>query len=209
MAKKSHNLLYDEFESHYRYLQGRAVRSARWAHNPEAVGSNPTPATTFDSLITCIWYNVVMRFITFVAKSLDTVISPMVYIMTTVSVAIGFGYTFLTGLADIQNSLLFKSGIPGFRFSIWGALLLVASLTTLSGLVKKKRWLVEPGASLAFMLWCFAALTYLVHGFFFAFATFALFHMVFYGYVYLASSLGVIQRVARNQVGLEQITNDD
>ena len=24
---------------------GRAVRSARWAHNPEVVGSNPAPAT--------------------------------------------------------------------------------------------------------------------------------------------------------------------
>ena len=39
-------LVYNTFVS-----RGGAARSAHWAHNPEAVGSNPTPAPNFLSLV--------------------------------------------------------------------------------------------------------------------------------------------------------------
>lgn len=136
-----------------------------------------------------------MKIINLIRASLDTFVSPMVYIMAGVSVIIGFCYAFLPGLPDIQNSLLYKHEVYT-GFSVWGVVLMVSAIACIVGMASKYRWLLEPGAFFAFLMWVFASITYFTNGFYFAFLTYSLFHMLFYGYVYLSSSLGLIRRIA-------------
>lgn len=132
------------------------------------------------------------RFKDFLVKSLTTRVSPMVYIMMLVSAFIGF--CFFTGFFIAPGeSILFTSGtlIPA---DVWGALLFICSITCEIGFLKRKWGMVSVGSFGAWMLWLFATISLLLGGHIYAFVALGLFHLSFQGYVYLASSLGVLER---------------
>lgn len=119
----------------------------------------------------------------------------MVYLMAFISVITGFTFAFLSFIPDIQMSILYNIGIF-LGFNIWGATLFVGAIITLIGLRFTLKPLTQFGAFVCFLMWCFTALTYFSHGFYYFFSSYALFHMTFFAYVYLSSSLGFIQRVS-------------
>src|SRR6476469_10668644 len=94
-----------------------------------------------------------------IRRSLDTSVSPMVYVMTFVSVITGLGFVFGEHIREVQHSLLFQYGVA-FDFNMWGFFLAIGAGLVLAGLLFKKRGLVEPGSMLCFLMWCFAAFTY-------------------------------------------------
>jgi hypothetical protein len=118
----------------------------------------------------------------------------MVYVMMFVSASIGFAFSVLDELPDIQHSLLYQFEIPLFGHQGWGFVLLLAGVLAIIGLRFGYDHLVTSGAMTGFVMWTFAAITYFTNEFWYALVTFALFHMVFQAYVFLATSLGYIRR---------------
>lgn len=127
-----------------------------------------------------------------IVKSLTTKIAPMVYIMMFVSVFVGF--CFATGfLVGGGESVMFRSGTL-ISTTLWGCLLLVTATAAEIGFFTKRYKLISFGGLGGFMVWLLAAIDLAISSHPYALVSFALFHMVFHGYVYLAASLGVLQR---------------
>lgn len=136
-------------------------------------------------------YNRYMK--SMVYRSLTPQIAPMVYIMMTVSVIIGF--CFATGLGvSPETSILFSAGTIVDR-GWWGAGLCASAFVSLAGMIcNRDRW-ISTGALGGFAAWGFAATSILFSGNIYGFVTFGLFHLVFMGYVFLATTLGVLRRL--------------
>ena len=118
----------------------------------------------------------------------------MVYIMMFVSVLIGF--FFCTGLlVGNGESILFTSGTL-INTRLWGCLLLITASCAEVGFFFKNFRLISYGGLGGFMMWLMAAIDLAISGHAYALVTFALLHMLFHGYVYLSSSLGVLEREA-------------
>ena len=134
----------------------------------------------------------VTKFTDLIIKSLTPRIAPMVWVTMFVSVIIGF--CFATGfLVGAGQSVLFTSGVLIPRHA-WGVLLFVSSVVCEVGFATKKLKIVSLGGFVNFVLWLFASISLAVSGFHFALLTAGIFHTIFNGYVYLASSLGVLER---------------
>lgn len=118
----------------------------------------------------------------------------MVIIMMAVSTIWGFTFVFLTSQPDVQNSLLFKYGLSVLDLNVWGIALLAGGLMSLVGFIAGWDEITKIGAFLGFMAWAFACFTYIQHHFWFALAVTGLFHLLFQGYVYLATALGFLRR---------------
>jgi hypothetical protein len=134
-----------------------------------------------------------------VIRALTPRISPMVYVMEFISVIIGFCF-FTHFLVGHGESVLFANGalIP---IDIWGGLLFFVGVITETGLYKKVWPMVSFGGLGGFALWLLATIDLLMHGHFYAVLVLSGFHMVFQAYIYLASSLGVLERQAINRYG--------
>lgn len=126
-------------------------------------------------------------------KMLNGSISPMVYVMTSISIITGAAYSFLPFLPDIQRSILFNYGVA-MGINVWGMLLLVGSIVVLIGCIYKHDKMIKIGSMVSFMMWLFATATYFTNAFYFVVVTYGLFHILFYVYLYLATSLGYIRR---------------
>lgn len=130
----------------------------------------------------------------FLIKSLTTQIAPMVYVMMGVSVVIGF--CFSTGaLVDNGRSKLFAAGafIPS---TAWGCMLFLVAGISLIGMITKHPAPVKTGSLFGFMLWLLATINLAYTHNYYGFLILGLFHTIFQGYVYLSSSLGVLEREA-------------
>lgn len=129
---------------------------------------------------------------TIIRKTLTSSIAPMVWIMTAVSMLIGF--LFATELlVRASSSLLFHSGVV-IDQNLWGGILFVAASTVMTGIIMDKDKLISVGGLAAFMCWLFACIGLIVDAYYYIFLTMALLHLTFYGYVVLATSLGYLKR---------------
>lgn len=138
------------------------------------------------------------KFLTLVMKTLSTKIAPMVYIMMFVSVFIGF--CFMTGLLVAgAESVLYDTGVLVHR-QIWGGVLFVTATTAMTGFITKTAWMIESGGIAGFMAWLFASISLIIEAHFYILVSVALFHLLFHGYVYLASRTGLLYRVAFTEV---------
>lgn len=127
-----------------------------------------------------------------VYKSLTTNIAPMVYIMMFVNILIGL--FFATGWFMAGNeSILYNTGVLVDR-QIWGAALLTTATIAEVGFIKKNPKMIEVGGIAGFALWAFASISLLIASHWYLLFTISLFHLLFHGYVVLASSTNVIQR---------------
>lgn len=128
----------------------------------------------------------------FIYKTLTTRIAPMVYIMMFVNVLIGL--FFFTGVfMGPGESILYSTGVLVDK-NIWGGLLFLTSSICLFGMIRKNDNLMQFGGIAGFMLWLFATIALTLTGHWYILLTQALFHLLFHGYVYLATTTGVIYR---------------
>jgi hypothetical protein len=115
----------------------------------------------------------------------------MVYIMMGVSIFVGF--CFFTGYLVGDSSILYKVGVLLER-NIWGAVLFLAAGLAEYGMIFKQRMAIVYGSLIGFMVWLFACISLVLEHEWYVFVTFTAFHLVFHGYVYLASSLNILER---------------
>lgn len=140
-------------------------------------------------------YNKNMDIPTLIYKSLTTEIAPMVYIMMFVSVLVGF--FFLTGIdMGTAESILWSTGVLVHK-AVWGGILFCTASIALAGMIMKKNWMIQLGGISGFMMWLFASIAMFIAGHWYILLTFALFHLLFHGYVYLATTFGVIYRTTK------------
>lgn len=128
-------------------------------------------------------------------KSLTTRVAPMVYIMMFVSVVIGFCFMTNT-FVDSGESVLFNAESHIVPVDVWGAMLFCTASVCEFGLLFKKWELVGLGGMGGFALWLMASIDLFQNAHWYAFMVLGMFHLLFHGYVYLAASLGVLERQA-------------
>lgn len=135
-----------------------------------------------------------MRALDFIIRTLTPRIAPMVYIMMAVSAFIGL--CFCTGLfVGHGESILYMTQILVDK-TLWGLLLFVSGVVAEIGFFKKMPRLVKAGSMGGFLLWLFASIGLIIASHWYALITLGLFQLAFHGYVYLAESLGVLERSA-------------
>ena len=129
---------------------------------------------------------------TWVHRTLTPTIAPMVYVMMGVSVFIGF--CFATGLfVGPTESIVYSVGVLVDK-QAWGAALFATSLLAEVGFITDSDRLIQLGGLWGFMLWLFACIALFMSNQFYILIAVGLFHLVFHGYVVLATSLGYIRR---------------
>lgn len=128
-----------------------------------------------------------------ILRTLDANVNPLAYLFVFTSFAIGLFFTLFSGLADVQNTLLYKDGVF-IGIEAWGAILLAASAVLGAGMALKKKALVKYGSMTAWIMWVFAGVTYVQGKYWYALATFAAVHMLAHAYLYLASGLDRLWR---------------
>lgn len=133
------------------------------------------------------------RFRYYIFWTLTSRISPLAYLLTYVSWVIGLFFGVFDFLPDVQHSLLHQYGIIG-NPRAWGFGLLAFSTVLFVGIRTANRALCRFGAMGNFVLWTFAAILYIRHEFWYAFFSFALFHMLAQGYMYLVAALDDLWR---------------
>lgn len=133
-----------------------------------------------------------MRLIEFIRKTLTTKVPPMVYILLTVNVIIGF--CFATGIfVSFNQSVLYASGVLVDR-NLWGALLAISSTIGLLGLIGNHKSHAMFSGMVGFLLWLFAVISLAINNSWYIMITIGMLHLLFHGYVYLASALGTLRR---------------
>ena len=133
---------------------------------------------------------------TLIHKTLTPQIAPMVYIMMGVSVLIGF--FFATGLfLGPGESVLYAVGVL-FPKHLWGLVLFCTSVTAEIGFIFDNDALISFGGIAGFMAWLFACIALFMGGFWYVLITVGIFHLLFHGYVVLATSLGYLRRTPIN-----------
>jgi predicted membrane channel-forming protein YqfA (hemolysin III family) len=119
-------------------------------------------------------------------------IAPMIYVMMGVSVFIGFA--FMTGfLASPAESILYSVGVLVHK-QVWGAALFTTASIAEVGFITDNDRLIQLGGLWGFMLWLFACIALAMDGQWYVFIAVGCFHLIFHGYVVLATSLGYIRR---------------
>lgn len=128
----------------------------------------------------------------FIYHTLTPRISPMVYIMMGVSVFIGF--CFMTDILVAESeSILYNAGVLVHK-QVWGALLFCTATCAEIGFIIKEKAMIILGGIAGFMAWLFAAIALFMESHWYILISVALFHLFFHGYVYLATSLGLLER---------------
>lgn len=132
------------------------------------------------------------KILNFLIKSLTPQIAPMVYIVMGVSVFIGF--CFATGFWIGGNeSILYQNGVLVNK-QLWGfVLFMTATCAELGMIFNKPRWIILGGIA-GFMAWLFASIALALEHHWYLLGSVALLHLLFHGYVYLATSLGILRR---------------
>ena len=116
----------------------------------------------------------------------------MVYIMMGVSMIIGF--CFGTGIfVSGTESILYSTGVL-IESRTWGWMLLFTATCAQIGFLRANKALTAFGGLGGFMLWTLATIDATMAGHVYIILTVTLFHALFHGYVYLASSLNVLRR---------------
>jgi hypothetical protein len=128
----------------------------------------------------------------FFLKTLTPQISPMVYIMMFVSVFIGFcfGFNILVGGSE---SVLYDTGVLVHK-QAWGGVLFVTASTALIGFLRNNDDLIRLGGMAGWMAWLFACISLFLESHWYILISVGIFHLLFHGYVVLATSLGFIRR---------------
>lgn len=116
----------------------------------------------------------------------------MIYVMMGVSMVIGF--FFATGLlVGEAESVLYTAGVLVHK-QVWGAVLFATALTAEVGFITDRDSLISLGGIAGFMAWLFACIALATQAHWYIFITVGLFHLLFHGYVVLATALGYLRR---------------
>lgn len=116
----------------------------------------------------------------------------MIYVMMGVSVIIGF--CFATGLGmGGSESILYDTGVLVSK-EVWGLILFCTASCAEIGFMTSRKSLILLGGIAGFAAWLFACIALLLAAHWYIFLTVGLLHLLFHGYVYLATSLGYIER---------------
>ena len=116
----------------------------------------------------------------------------MVYVMMSVSVIIGF--CFMTGLlVGASESVLYTTGVLVHK-QTWGAVLFVTAMTAELGFIFEKDSMISIGGISGFMAWLFACIALVAQAHWYVLLTVGLLHLLFHGYVVLATALGALRR---------------
>jgi uncharacterized membrane protein len=127
-----------------------------------------------------------------VHKTLNSRIAPKIYIMMFVSVFIGFCFATGLGVAGTE-SILYSTGVLVNK-QAWGLILFSTATIAEIGLLTNNETLINIGGISGFMAWLFACIALTMAGHWYILVSVALFHLLFHGYVVLATSLGYIYR---------------
>lgn len=127
-----------------------------------------------------------------IRKSLTPRIAPMVYIMMGVSAIIGF--CFSTGfLVGVSESVLYTAGVLVNK-ELWGFILFITAMTAEVGFITGRDSLISLGGIAGFCAWLFACIALVLASHWYILLTVGLFHLLFHGYVVLATALGALRR---------------
>lgn len=124
--------------------------------------------------------------------SLTGRIAPMVWI--TVCLSLFIGLTFGLSLDIVQDSVLHNTVYVGLDKNIWGWLIFGAAGGILTGMFTKKPAIISLGSVWGFMLWLYALILLGIGGHFYVMVTVGLYNTLFMGYMFLANSLGALER---------------
>lgn len=127
-------------------------------------------------------------------RALTTRIAPMVYIMMGVSAFIGFCFMMEVWVGGAE-SILYDSGVLIHK-RVWGLVLFLSSLVSLTGFAIKQRPVVIVSSMIGFMAWLFASFAVAQDNHWYILITVTGLHLTFHAYVYLAASLGVLERAS-------------
>lgn len=130
----------------------------------------------------------------FFYKTLTPRVAPMVYVMMAVSAFIGFCFMTNTWVGGAE-SILYDSGVLVHK-RLWGAVLFTAAASAEVGFVLKNRAVVLASSMVGFMAWLFASIATIDDAHWYILISVTGLHLVFHGYVYLAASLGVLERTS-------------
>ena len=115
----------------------------------------------------------------------------MVYIMMAVSMVIGF--CFATGFVmSGAESVLYSTGVL-FDKQLWGAILFCTSTIAEVGFFTDNDTLIAIGGIAGFCAWLFASVALVMGAHWYILVTVGLLHLLFHGYVVLATSLGYLR----------------
>lgn len=128
------------------------------------------------------------KILQFLHRTLNTRITPLAYLYAFQGFIFGFAFTFLQSSPGVQNTILFKEGAL-IGVSLWGMVVLIASIVLILGMCLKKVRGVQIGSVGMFMAWIFAAIVYASGGYTWFLLPIAITNILMYGYYYLASSL--------------------
>lgn len=129
---------------------------------------------------------------TTIYNSLNARINPVLYIVVGVGIFIGLSFA-QPILVNVDASILYQSGVLIDR-EVWGMLLAITASTTMAGLITKKNQILAAGSFASFILWAMAGIELALNGFWYVMVTVALLHLLTNGYIYLATSLGILKR---------------
>lgn len=139
-----------------------------------------------------------MKIADLLRKSLTGRVSPMVYIMLALE-SIVRGICFLFGwLVSPQDSIIYASGTI-IDTHLWGAWIAFTGAIAFYGLWNNNNEMAKLGGFTGFLGWTFATIGLITAGKWFAVIVIGLFEILFMCYIYLASSLGVINRHATRE----------
>lgn len=128
----------------------------------------------------------------FIYKTLTPSVPPMAYILMGISVFIGFCFATDSLLAG-SESVLYDTGVLVHK-RVWGAALFFTASCAELGFIFKKRVLILLGGMTGFMAWTFASIALFLDRHWYILVSVALLHLLFHGYVYLATALSVLDR---------------
>lgn len=128
----------------------------------------------------------------FIHKTLTPTIAPMIYVMMGASVFIGFAFAtgfFMSG----TESVLWNTGVLVHR-ELWGTILFFTATIAEVGFLTNNDGLISLGGVCGFMAWTFATISVALAGHWYILVSVCLLHLLFHGYVVLATALGYIRR---------------
>lgn len=128
------------------------------------------------------------KLLALIDKSLNTRITPLAYLVALHSLVFGASFVFLSWTNTVQATTLYQSGIF-IGLPLWGLLTMIGAGTLIFGMLRKATSLVNTGAIVVFMAWIFATITYAQHHLWLQMVL-SLITMLYFGYHFLASSLG-------------------
>lgn len=123
----------------------------------------------------------------FTKGSGDAPINPFIYVFAYITFVFGLCFTFLPTWSGAEQTSLYQLTTlqtVEFTTSIWGICAMLVVFVGFVALYYRKRWLGNFASMFGFFVWLFAAITYVIGGFWFGFLVAALPNVFFWSWMY-------------------------